>query len=118
MTEPATIGARLKAARERKGLSSEKAADELHLDGWVIEALEADDYARVGPAVYAKGHLKRYAALLGLPAVEVMTGYDSIAQAAKPVPAASGNKRLRADASPVSNLPWMPIFGVLAAMLL
>ena len=118
MTEPPTIGARLKAARERKGLSSEKAADELHLDGWVIEALEADDYARVGPAVYAKGHLKRYAALLGLPAVEVMTGYDSIAQTPKPVPAASGNMRLRADAPPVSNLPWTPILGVLAAVLL
>jgi cytoskeleton protein RodZ len=118
MTEPATIGARLKAARERKGLSSQKAADELHLDGWVVDALEADDYARVGPAVYAKGHLKRYAALLGLPAVEVMTGYDTIAQTPKPVPAASGNMRLRADAPPVSNLPWTPILGVLAAVLL
>lgn len=118
MTEPATIGARLKAARESKGLSSQKAADELHLDGWVVDALEADDYARVGPAVYVKGHLKRYAALLGLPAVEVMTGYDTIAQTPKPVPAASGTMRLRADASPVSNLPWTPIFGVLAAMLL
>lgn len=118
MTEPATIGARLKAARERKGLSSQKAADELHLDGWVIDALEADDYARVGPAVYVKGHLKRYAALLGLPAVEVMTGYDIIAQTPKPVPAASGNMRLRADAPPVSNLPWTPILGVLAAVLL
>jgi len=118
MTEPPTIGARLKAARERKGLSSQKAADELHLDGWVVDALEADDYARVGPAVYVKGHLKRYAALLGLPAVEVMTGYDTIAQTPKPVPAASGTMRLRADASPVSNLPWTPLFGVLAALLL
>src|SRR5712671_7366615 len=67
MTDPGTIGARLKAERERRGLSPQKAADELHLDGWVIDALEADDYGRIGPSVYAKGHLKRYAALLGLP---------------------------------------------------
>ena len=41
-----TIGPRLKAERERRGLSAQKAADELHLDGWVIDALEAEDYER------------------------------------------------------------------------
>src|ERR1700692_141619 len=64
MTVPsAPTGPRLKAERERRGLSAQKAADQLHLDGWVIDALEAGDYARIGPPVYAKGHLKRYAAL-------------------------------------------------------
>ena len=70
-------GARLKAERERRGLSAQKAADEMHLDRWVIDALEADDYKRIGPTVYAKGHLKKYAALLGLPAAEIMAGYES-----------------------------------------
>jgi cytoskeleton protein RodZ len=49
----------------------------MHLDRWVIDALEADDYKRIGPTVYAKGHLKKYAALLGLPAAEIMAGYES-----------------------------------------
>jgi cytoskeleton protein RodZ len=70
-------GPRLKAERERRGLSAQKAADEMHLDRWVIDALEADDYKRIGPTVYAKGHLKKYAALLGLPAGEIMAGYES-----------------------------------------
>jgi cytoskeleton protein RodZ len=70
-------GTKLKAERERRGLSAQKAADEMHLDRWVIDALEADDYKRIGPTVYAKGHLKKYAALLGLPAAEIMAGYDS-----------------------------------------
>jgi cytoskeleton protein RodZ len=70
-------GAKLKAERERRGLSAQKAADEMHLDRWVIDALEADDYKRIGPTVYAKGHLKKYAALLGLPAAEIMAGYES-----------------------------------------
>ena len=48
-----TLGQRLKAEREKKGLSAQKAADELNLDGWVVDALESGDYARVGPAVYA-----------------------------------------------------------------
>jgi cytoskeleton protein RodZ len=70
-------GATLKAERERRGLSAQKAADEMHLDRWVIDALEADDYKRIGPTVYAKGHLKKYAALLGLPAAQILAGYES-----------------------------------------
>src|SRR5258708_7393797 len=90
MTEAGTaIGPRLKAERERRGLSSQKAADELHLDGWVIDALEADDYERIGPSVYAKGHLRRYAALLELPSAEIMAGYESRAQAPRPPAAAA-----------------------------
>jgi len=30
-------------------------ADELHLERLVIDALEAEDYERIGPSVYAKG---------------------------------------------------------------
>ena len=81
MNEPAALpGSKLKAERERRGLSAQKAADEMHLDRWVIEALEGDDYARIGPTVYAKGHLKKYAALLGLPSAEVLAGFDARVQ--------------------------------------
>jgi len=70
-------GARLKAERERRGLSLQKAADEMRLDAWVVAALEADDYDRVGPTVYAKGHLKKYASLLTLPWEEILSGYEA-----------------------------------------
>src|ERR1700694_1019193 len=100
----AATGPRLKAERERRGLSSQKAADELHLDGWVIDALEAEDYARVGPSVYAKGHLKRYAALLGLPSAEIMAGYESRAQAPKAPAPQPANVRLRTAAPAVNNV--------------
>ena len=81
MNESAALpGPKLKAERERRGLSAQKAADEMHLDRWVIDALEGDDYARIGPTVYAKGHLKKYAALLGLPSAEVLAGFDARAQ--------------------------------------
>jgi cytoskeleton protein RodZ len=119
MTDPsATTGSRLKAERERRGLSPQKAADELHLDGWVIDALEADDYERIGPSVYAKGHLKRYAALLGLPSAEIMAGYESRAQAPRAPAAQVSNVRLRTDAPAVSSLPWPLIAGSAAAVML
>jgi cytoskeleton protein RodZ len=114
----AATGPRLKAERERRGLSAQKAADELHLDGWVIDALEAEDYQRIGPSVYAKGHLRRYAALLGLPPEEIVAGYELRAQAPKPAAAQPANVRLRTDAPAVSSLPWPQIAGSIAAVLL
>jgi cytoskeleton protein RodZ len=64
--DPQALGQRLKAERERRGFSTQKIANGMHLDEWVIEALEAGDYQRIGPEVYAKGHLRKYSSLLGL----------------------------------------------------
>ena len=114
----ATTGQLLKAERERRGMSSQKAADELHLDAWAVDALEAGDYARVGPSVYAKGHLKRYAALLGLSPSDILASYELRAQAPKIPASQQANVRLRTDAPAVSNLPWTPIVGSLAVALL
>ena len=46
--ESRTIGQRLRAGRERSGLSVAAAAEKLHLDPKVIEALEADRFAELG----------------------------------------------------------------------
>jgi cytoskeleton protein RodZ len=67
MSETAqALGQRLKAARELRGASAQRMGDDMHLDAWVIEALEAGEYERIGPSVYAKGHLKKYASILGV----------------------------------------------------
>src|ERR1700744_2243775 len=101
-------GAKLKAERERRGLSAQKAADEMHLERWVIDALEADDYSRIGPTVYAKGHLKKYAALLGLPAAEILAGFESRGASRAAAPAAGPSMLLstRGD-SPSSGRPTL-----------
>ena len=83
MSDP-TIGERLKAERERRGISTQKAADDMHLDAWVIEALEAGDYARIGPSVYAKGYLRKYASTLGVTTGEVAMGADKPAAGPRP----------------------------------
>jgi cytoskeleton protein RodZ len=59
------IGARLRAARERKGLTVLQSAEKLHVDARLLEALESDDFASLGGDVYVRGHLRRYAELLG-----------------------------------------------------
>jgi cytoskeleton protein RodZ len=99
-----SLGGRLKAEREKKGFSAQKAADQLHLDAWVIEALESGDYARIGPSVYGKGHLKRYAGLLGLPADEIIGAYENR-------PAAPTLRMLAAE-TPDRAPPWATVAGV------
>jgi cytoskeleton protein RodZ len=58
-------GARLRSARERKGLTVLQAAERLYLDARVIDALEAEDFAALGAEVFVRGHLRRYAELVG-----------------------------------------------------
>jgi cytoskeleton protein RodZ len=59
------IGARLRGARERSRLTILQAAERLHVDPDILEALEADDFAALGAPVYVKGHLRHYAELVG-----------------------------------------------------
>jgi len=111
-SEP-TLGERLKAERERRGLSTQKVADEMHLDAWVIDALEAGDYQRIGPTVYAKGHLKKYASLLGMSPALIATGYETKSAApAAAVTAPSVVMRMpRAAPAPVAA-PWPQIAAI------
>jgi len=119
MTEaPAAPGARLRIERERRGLSLQKAADDMHLDAWVVEALEADQYDRVGPAVYAKGHLKKYAAMLAIPGDEVVAAYDALHAITANAPAPSPAVRVHQAPPLVNNLPKGQIAAGLAFLLI
>ena len=79
---PRSIGERLRAGRERAGLSVAAAAEKLHLDPKVIEALEADRFAELGASVYVRGHLRRYADFVGEPGVEMVNAYSDARSAA------------------------------------
>jgi cytoskeleton protein RodZ len=77
-------GARLRGAREHQGLSVVQAAEKLHVDARTLEALEAEDFAALGADVYVRGHLRRYAELLGESPAELQELYASSTQAARP----------------------------------
>jgi cytoskeleton protein RodZ len=88
---PDTPGGILRAERERRGYSVQYAAEDLHLDVWVIEALEANRFEALGAPVYAKGHLRKYAMLLGLAPATVLERYDALSgrpTEPTPIPAA------------------------------
>jgi cytoskeleton protein RodZ len=75
-SRPASPGARLRRERELRGLTGQQAAEQMNLDLAVIEALEADDFAALGAPVFAKGHLRKYAALLGVADADLLSGYE------------------------------------------
>ncbi len=62
------IGERLRQARVRAGISPAEAGAKLKMPTHVIEALEREDWSRIGAPVFVRGHLRSYAKLLGLPA--------------------------------------------------
>ncbi len=82
---PTDPGARLRRQRELAGMTGQQVAELLNLDTVAVQALESDDYAVLGAPVFVRGHIKRYAALLGLSGDEVLGAYDrSRAQLAPP----------------------------------
>jgi cytoskeleton protein RodZ len=77
-------GARLRIAREGRGLSIEEVAERLRLNAALVLALEEDRLALLGAPVFAKGHLRNYALLVGVSEAEIMAGW-----AADEIPAPS-----------------------------
>jgi len=70
-------GARLRDAREAKGLTIEAAAERLRLNPALVLAMEEDRLALLGAPVFARGHLRSYAVLLGLPEEEVLASFGT-----------------------------------------
>ena len=61
------IGQRLRAAREKCGLSQEQAGQQLRLPVAIIEAMEREDWPRLGAPIYVRSYLGSYLRLLDLP---------------------------------------------------
>ncbi|MGH8217466.1 MAG: helix-turn-helix domain-containing protein, partial [Steroidobacteraceae bacterium] len=62
---PSSLGARLRSAREQAGLTVIQAAERLHVDPQLIEALEGERFEEVGASVYVRGHIRHFAELVG-----------------------------------------------------
>ncbi len=67
--DPASIGQRLRAAREKLGLTCDDVAARLKLQARLIRRIEEDDYSGMAHAVYLRGYLTSYARLLDMPLV-------------------------------------------------
>jgi cytoskeleton protein RodZ len=78
----------LRRQREQRGLSLQDVADEMHLDRWMVETIEADQFLALGAPVYARGHLRKYAQLLELAPDTVLASYESLSEGVRVAPVA------------------------------
>lgn len=105
----AGLGSTLERARARLGLSRLQAAERLRLEPRVIEALETERFELIGPAVYVRGHLRRYGELLG---EDVATLERLYTQRGAP---AAGPDVSRIVAEPMPQAPQAPTLGLWSA---
>jgi len=82
----APIGDQLRAARERKGLTLERVADETNIAKRYLAALEAEEFGVFPGDPYAIGFLRNYAEYLGLPSDELATSFKNMRIQEQPAP--------------------------------
>lgn len=68
-------GRSLKELRERLGIDLKAISMETKINLKILEAIEAEDVARLPAPVYLKGFLKAYARVLHLDAQKLIEGY-------------------------------------------
>lgn len=107
---PGSPGVQLRLAREGLGLSIEEVADRLRLNEALVLAMEEDRFGLLGAPVFARGHLRNYATLVGAVEREVLDAFD-IGDLPEPTFLPAG------DRMPVARGrgPWLAALAVLAA---
>lgn len=109
--EFSAIGRQLRSARERMGLGISQAAEQLHVDEKVIDALETGSFRKLGAPVYVRGHLRHYAELVGEPSASGR--YESLSQ---PAPDLTAVPQLPAQRA-VPRRAWpLVLFALLLAL--
>jgi cytoskeleton protein RodZ len=73
-----SIGAELAAAREAAGMTLDDVAERSRVRRTVIEHIEADDFALCGGDVYARGHLRTLAGIVGADPAPLVAEFDRL----------------------------------------
>src|SRR4029453_4177042 len=99
------VGAYLRALRERQGVSIDEIARSTRVLHHYLEALESDDLASLPAPVFAKGFIRAYCQVLGVPADEAITLYE---QGAPHIERRTGHVHERVTVAPAPLPPAPP----------
>lgn len=97
-------GERLAEARRAQQISVLDVAKELHLDEPKVRALESNDFDVLGAPVFAKGHLRKYAQLVGVDEADVFADYYAMTRSSAAPPLVVGRRKIAREFSPG---PWI-----------
>ena len=105
-------GERLRVARRANDISVRDVAKELHLDEYKVRALEKNEFDVLGAPVFAKGHLRKYAEMVGVSVDDVMTDYYQMNRATGAPPVVGNRPRPPRE---INLVPW--VVGAIVAIL-
>jgi cytoskeleton protein RodZ len=103
-------GERLGQARREQQITVLEVAKELHLDEPKVRALEANEFGVLGAPVFAKGHLRKYAQLVGVDEDDVFADYYTMTRAEAMPPIVARHKSISHEMSPG---PWIAVITVI-----
>ena len=103
------IGSQFRSKRQQLGLGIEDVARSLRFSAHLVEAIESEQWAKLGAAVYAKSYVSSYARLLGLnPAL-----LDEIPSLSSQAPALKTLSTIKVESSSAAS-KWL--LGLLTAL--
>ena len=106
-------GERLAEARREQQITVLEVAKELHLDEPKVRALELNEFELLGAPVFAKGHLRKYAQLVGVDEDDVFADYYAMTRAEAMPPIVAGRKKVNHEMSPG---PWVAVIAVIVVV--
>jgi cytoskeleton protein RodZ len=114
--EVASVGARLRAAREDKGLALDEVAAVTRIPTRHLQSLEQSDWASLPAPTYTMGFAKSYAAAVGLDRVEIA---DQLRAEMGGVRATPADAEVFEAADPARTMPkWLVLAAILAVIVI
>jgi cytoskeleton protein RodZ len=105
------LGERLRSARKARALSVTQVGEAMRLEESIVVALEEERFDAIGAPVFVRGHLRRYAQLVGLSEEVILEAYRRLAPESDRLPSLA---RRREQAETVRVAPW--VYWVAAAV--
>ena len=112
--EVATVGQRLRVAREAKGLTLEDVAAQTRIPRRHLESLENSDWEKLPAPTYTTGFAKSYASAVGLDRGEI---YEQLRGEMGGIRPATATSEVFEPADPARSMPKWLVFGAIAAVL-
>ena len=113
-TQVASVGERLRAAREEKGLALEDVAAQTRIPRRHLESIETGDWDKLPAPTYTMGFARSYASSVGLDRTEIGDQLRAEMGGQRPL---SSTPEVFEAADPARTMPKWLVFGAIAAVL-
>lgn len=117
--ETPSVGASLKAGRERRNLGVNDICNQLHLDSRIIHALEQDDFQALPDPIYIRGYIRSYCKLVGLEPDTILEDFRQAIGRDDPeiIPEIKYPTQSSSSDKPVKAFTWLIVLGLVILLI-